>query len=73
MGQILNAVPERSKFSSVSKYMFWLMLRNFATKQWVFSKPGHETGTRMVTLPGCIIASPSRPHDNETTEDYVHF
>ena len=73
MGQLLNAEPERSKFSSISKYMFWLMLRNFATRQWVFSKPGYEQHTRMFTLPGCIIASPSRPHDNETTEDYVHF
>ena len=73
MGQLLNAEPERSKFSSISKYMFWLMLRNFATRQWVFSKPGHDKGSRMFTLPGCIIASPSRPHDNETTEDYVHF
>ena len=73
MGQILNAEPERSKFASISKYMFWLMLRNFATRQWVFSKPGQEAGTRMYTLPGCIIASPSRPHDDETTEDYVHF
>ena len=73
MGQLLNAEPERSKFSSISKYMFWLMLRNFATRQWVFSKPGREPGTRMFTLPGCIIASPSRPHDDETTEDYVHF
>jgi glucoamylase len=73
MGQLINAEPERSKFSSISKYMFWLMLRNFATRQWVFSKPGREPGTRMFTLPGCIIASPSRPHDAETTEDYVHF
>ena len=73
MGQILNAEPERSKFASISKYMFWLMLRNFATRQWVFSKPDQEAGTRMYTLPGCIIASPSRPHDDETTEDYVHF
>ena len=73
MGQLLNAEPERSKFSSISKYMFWLMLRNFATRQWVFSKPGHDEGSRIFTLPGCIIASPSRPHDNETTEDYVHF
>ena len=73
MGQLINAEPERSKFSSISKYMFWLMLRNFATRQWVFSKPGREPGTRMLTLPGCIIASPSRPHDAETTEDYVHF
>ena len=73
MGQLLNAEPARSKFSSISKYMLWLMLRNFATRQWVFSKPGREPGTRMFTLPGCIIASPSRPHDDETTEDYVHF
>ena len=73
MGQLINAEPERSKFTSISKYMFWLMLRNFATRQWVFSKLGREPGTRMLTLPGCIIASPSRPHDDETTEDYVHF
>lgn len=72
MAQLLNAEPVRSKFSSISKYMFWMMLRNFATRQWVFSKQD-EQGNRMFTLPGCIIASPSRDHDGETTEDYVNF
>lgn len=72
MTQLLNAEPVKSKFSSISKYMFWMMLRNFATGQWVFSKTD-ENGSRIYTLPGCIIASPSRPHDTVTTEDYVNF
>lgn len=65
------AEPVPSKFASISRYMFMLMARNFATSQWVFSKD--VGGTLLRSVPGCIIASPSVPGDIETNQDYVHF
>ena len=67
----LIAEPVPSKFASIGRYMFILMLRNFATSQWVFSR--NIDGRRVRSKPGCIIASPSVPADEETTEDYVNF
>lgn len=67
----LRAEPVPSKFASISHYMFALMLRNIATSQWVFSKK--LGGQRILSKPGCIIASPSVPADIETNQDYVHF
>ena len=71
-----TAEPVESKFASISRYMFILMLRNFATSQWRFSKKEKNsdgTQSRILSEPGCIIASPSTPYDNETDQDYVHF
>ncbi len=67
----LNAEPVPSKFSSISRYMFILMVRNFATSQWIFSKGSNNE--RIRSAPGCIIASPSITGDPETDQDYVHY
>lgn len=50
----------------MTPYLTILMLRNFATETWRF-----RSGER-VSMPGCIIASPSRPDDPFTDQDYLH-
>lgn len=67
----ITAEPVSSKFASISRYMFMLMTRNFATSQWIFSKD--DNGVRLRSMPGCVIASPSIPADRETDQDYVYF
>lgn len=54
----------------MANFMVSLMLRNFATDTWHFTT---TTGDRTIqSQPGCMIASPSRPRDPETDQDYVH-
>lgn len=55
-----------NSFGSLCPYMTILMLRNFATNTWQFKADG------LVSKPGCIIASPSRPEDPYTDQDYVN-
>lgn len=50
----------------IANFMYSLMLRNFATNGWTFIGDG---GVR--SLPGCVIASPSKPHTQDTDQDYV--
>jgi len=55
-------------FGEVSRFMAALMLRNFATHGWVFHADG------IASLPGCIVASPSRPDGSDVTDqDYLYF
>ena len=49
----------------IARFMQCLMLRNFAMDGWIFTGDGGNS------LPGCIIASPSKPHTEDTDQDYV--
>jgi glucoamylase len=60
-GQLLG-----NAFAALRPYMTILMLRNFATNTWQFKADG------LISKSGCIIASPSRPEDPETDQDYVN-
>ena len=61
-----SAQCSRSRYADVTPYLTTLMLRDFATRTWRFRSDGR------VSLPGCIIASPSRPDDLYTDQDYMH-
>lgn len=50
----------------IADFMYALMLRNFATDGWSFIGDG---GTK--SIPGCVIASPSKPYTQDTDQDYV--
>jgi len=50
----------------IADFMYSLMLRNFATDGWAFIGDGGVS-----SLPGCVIASPSKPHTQDTDQDYV--
>ncbi|HET9595592.1 MAG TPA: glycoside hydrolase family 15 protein [Anaeromyxobacteraceae bacterium] len=55
-------------FGEAARFMAALMLRNFATRGWVFRADG------VTSLPGCIVASPSRPDGSDVTDqDYLFF
>jgi glucoamylase len=50
-----------------SRCMETFMLRNFATTGWTFHSHG------LASIPGCIIASPSRPDESDVTDqEYDH-
>ncbi|MBN1170678.1 MAG: hypothetical protein JXA67_00720, partial [Micromonosporaceae bacterium] len=63
-----RAIPAATLVSldAVAPYLEILMMRNFATNTWKFTVNGK------VSLPGCIIASPSEPGDAETDQSYAN-
>jgi hypothetical protein len=50
--------------STVAPYMFWLMFRNIASDDLVFTDP---VRAGVLSRPGCVLASPSwaNPNDSE--------
>jgi glucoamylase len=65
----LNAFPAiQADFNAVSELMLGLMMRNVTTAGWVIQDPSSR-----VSIPGCIIASPSYPADNpDTDQNYIY-
>jgi glucoamylase len=61
----------RSDLPEIAVLMYWLMLRNVASEGIVYADPQDPDG---VSLPGCIVASPSYATDqvSQTTQDYVY-
>src|SRR5262245_27004474 len=55
-----------TSYAAITPYMTMLMLRNFGTDTWHFKSDGR------VSAPGCVIASPSRPDDAVSDQDYVN-
>jgi glucoamylase len=49
---------QKSSLPAVAEHVFWLMLRNFATDDFVFVDPG-SAGS--VSAAGCVLASPTYP------------
>ena len=68
--KVQSAVTQ-SDLPSIAQLMYWLMLRNVASEGIVYTDPKPPNG---VSLPGCIVASPSYSTDevSKTTQDYVY-
>lgn len=67
------ADPGSVDFDQVASFMLTLMYRNVARGGWAFTDP--QTG--VVSLPGCIVASPSYENspgetDEQLRQDYVY-
>jgi glucoamylase len=58
-------------FDAVAQLMYWLMLRNMSGDGISYVDPDDAS---VLSLPGCIVASPSYPRDgvSSTTQNYVY-
>jgi glucoamylase len=64
-----------STLTAIADEMFQLMMRNVATAGIVYANPAAPSppAQERLSLPGCVLASPSRPLDrNSGKQDYVH-
>ena len=72
---LVEVALAQSDLTTIAPYMFWLMFRNVASDGLVFVSPpdiNYQPTPPVLSLPGCILASPSFP--NSTThlnQDYV--
>jgi len=72
---LVKPAVAQSDLTAIGPYMFWLMFRNVASDGLVFVSPpdnNNQPSPPVLSLPGCILASPSFP--NSTThlnQDYV--
>jgi glucoamylase len=55
--------------TAVAPYLFWLMFRNVASDGLVFEDP---VNTGVLSLPGCVLASPSWENSAHVSQDYVY-
>ena len=67
----MQSAVTQSDLPNIAQLMYWLMLRNVASEGIVYTDPEPPNG---VSLPGCIVASPSYSTDevSKTTQDYVY-
>ncbi len=67
----MQSAVSQSDLPDIAQLMYWLMLRNVASEGIVYTDPNPPNG---VSLPGCIVASPSYSTDevSKTTQDYVY-
>jgi glucoamylase len=58
----------QSNLTAIAPYMFCLMFRNVASDGFVFEDPVNQG---VLSLPGCVLASPSWENTAHVSQDYV--
>jgi glucoamylase len=71
---LVQVALAQSDLTTIAQYMFWLMFRNVASDGLVFVSPpdGSQPSPPVLSLPGCILASPTWENTGtHVNQDYV--
>jgi len=72
---LVEVALAQSDLTAIAQYMFWLMFRNVASDGLVFVSPpdsGNQPSPPVLSLPGCILASPTWENTGtHVNQDYV--